>query len=114
MVKETPYPQVPPQQPQPVFSDHTYYNGGQMYGTNAKTRSSSLQIGRKIKATFYCTVLFLILSYHGTYRALNNVISTFMNNNFQAVNEHGLPTIKGMFVHGVIYFIIAFFVIGAV
>jgi hypothetical protein len=69
----------------------------------------SLKMGRRIKATFYCAVLFVILSYNGTYRVINNLVSTLMNTPFEGVNEAGCPTTKGIFLHTVIFFVVAFF-----
>lgn len=109
-VKETPYPEIPPQGIQPIYANRMYdrSNGAYMQET------SSMKMGRKIKATFYSAILFIILSYGGTYRVTNNILSAFMNSDFEIINDEGCPTMKGIFLHTVLFFIIAFFFINNV
>lgn len=111
MVKETPYPEVPPQYPQPVYASHMYPQYATMQHSS---RGADQQIGRKIKATFLCAVAFVILSYGGTYRVINNIAGTFTSTPFGGVTDDGCPTIKGVFLHTVLFFIIAFFFISNV
>lgn len=108
-VKETPYPEIPPQGLQPVYANRMYPPS-----QNVLQETSSMKMGRKIKATFYSALLFIILSYGGTYRVTNIILSAFMNSSFDIVNEEGCPTVKGIFLHTVIFFIIAFFFINNV
>jgi hypothetical protein len=68
----------------------------------------SLQMGKKIRATFYCTLFFVLLSYQGTYKVINDIITTFSNTAFGGVNEYGAPTVKGVFVHSILFFVLAF------
>ena len=109
-VKETPYPEIPPQGLQPIYANRIYDRSG----AYVQQETSSLKMGRKIKATFYSAILFIILSYSGTYRVTNNILSAFMNSNFEVVNEEGCPTMKGLFLHTVLFFIVAFFFINNV
>lgn len=105
MVKEIPTayytagaPPPPPQQYMPAAA---------AYQQDRRDR----QVGQKIKATFWCAVLFVVLSYNGTYRAVNTIVSTFMNKDFGGVSDDGCPTVKGVFVHSVLFFAIAFLLI---
>jgi purine-cytosine permease-like protein len=108
-VKELPYPEIPPQYPQPIFANHMYPSYGMQ-----QAESPSLKMGRKIRATFYAALLFVVLSFGGTYRVTNNVLSALMNRNFEIVNETGCPTMKGILLHTVVFFVIAFFFINNV
>lgn len=103
MVKETPLP--PPFPVSPLLPPMP---------TMAPQDTPSLKMGRRIKATFYCALLFVALSYSGTYRVVNNIVSTFMNSAFDGVNEMGCPTTKGVFLHTVIFYVLAFFIISNV
>jgi hypothetical protein len=108
MTTEIPYPEVPPQAPQPVYANHRYPVGQpNMHATRHKHR-----VGRKIKIAFYAAILFVILSYSGTYRLVNTAVSAITNKPFDVVSEDGSPTIKGVFLHTLLFFVIAFLLLG--
>lgn len=69
-------------------------------------QKEDLQIGRKIKKAFYCAVLFGILSYHGSYKFIGQIISTLSNSDEQLMDEAGHPSVKAIIIQMLIFFFI--------
>lgn len=105
MNSELPYPPMMPQAPQPVFQTPPV-----MHHTKPPTANEK-QTGRKIKQAFYATLLFLLLSYVGVYRAMNVFYKAVTSREAEIVDEHGSPTLKGMVVHSIIFFFVMLFLI---
>jgi hypothetical protein len=103
-VTETPYPEVPPQAPQPVYANHNY----PVSYKYPMAKNTQYRVGQKIKVAFYTAILFVLLSYSGVYRVTNNIVSAFLNQPFDVVSEHGCPTMKGVFLHTIAFFILTF------
>lgn len=102
MNTERPYPPTMPQAPQPVFQ----VPPPQLYVQSAAPVNEK-QKGQKIKIAFYAAVVFVILSQHGVYRVMNTLYASLTSQPFELVNEHGTPTVKGVIIQGVIFFVIA-------
>lgn len=69
-------------------------------------KKEDLQIGKKIKKAFYCTMLFAILSYHGSYKLVGQIISTLSTSDEQLVDDTGHPSIKAIIIQMLIFFFI--------
>jgi hypothetical protein len=96
MNTEQPYPPMMPQAPQPVFHQPPY----------PPTRPVVARYkGQKIRIAFYATLLFLALSHIGAYRIVNMVYNAITSQPHEVVNEQGEPTIKGLLLHGIIFFL---------
>ncbi len=65
-----------------------------------------LQIGRKIKKAFYCAALFGVLSYHGSYKLIGQIVSTLSNSDEQLMDDSGHPSIKAIILQMLIFFFI--------
>lgn len=107
-VTETPYPAVPPQYPQPVFGTAHYV------AQPSATATRERRYGQKIRAAFIAAVLFVILSYHGTYRATNAVIAMLSANTYAFMSDAGCATMLGVFAHAVVFFLIVMYLFHAV
>lgn len=69
-------------------------------------KKDDVQIGKKIKKAFYCTMLFAILSYHGSYKLVGQIITALSNSDEQLVDDIGHPSIKAIIIQMLIFFFI--------
>jgi hypothetical protein len=68
------------------------------------TARSDFHIGQKIKKAFYCALVFGFLSYGGSYRLVNTIVTTFSNSNEQLLDDMGQPSIKAIIIQMLIFF----------
>lgn len=109
MNSELPYPPMMAQAPQPVFSTPPV-----LQYVKAPPSPHERQKGRKIKLAFYATLMFVLLSHVGIYRAVNVMYNAVSSRPFEIVDEQGAPTLKGLVVHSIIFFFGALFLISRV
>lgn len=112
MTTELSYPPPFPQGQQPVFMNHQY----NPYPVQAAVEVSPVnekKTGQKVKIAFYLAVLFALLSYHGTYRAMNMIYASFTSQPFEIQSETGCPTTKGVLLHSVIFFLAVMFLLNS-
>jgi hypothetical protein len=110
-VTELPYPPPGPQGPQPVFMTQKYNPQIQYDVQKSYEATTEKRKGQKIKIAFYLAVLFALLSYNGTYRAVNMMYSAFTSKPFEIMSESGCPTTKGVLLHSAIFFGIVLFML---
>jgi hypothetical protein len=103
MNTELPYPPQMPQAPQPVFNAPAF--GPNVLRYNTSHQSNEKEKGQKIKIAFYATVLFALLSHASAYRIMNMVYNAITSKPFELLSEQGAPTIKGVVIHSIIFFV---------
>jgi len=79
-----------------------------LYPSVPPPQSNSSKIGKKINVSFWLAIVFVVLSTPLAYKATNALLFTFMSNPMDVVSELGCPTTKGIVVHTVVFFIVAF------
>ena len=62
--------------------------------------------GKKINTAFFATVAFFVLSHPIAYRVINHVFTAFSGNVHEIITETGAPTMKGHFLHSVVFFFV--------
>lgn len=62
--------------------------------------------GKKINTAFFATVAFFVLSHPIAYRIMNQVFMAFTGRVHEIINETGAATLKGHFLHSVVFFVI--------
>lgn len=62
--------------------------------------------GKKINIAFFATVAFFVLSHPMAYRIMNQVFMAFTGRVHEIINETGAATMKGHFLHSVVFFIV--------
>jgi hypothetical protein len=67
--------------------------------------------GRKINTAFFATVAFFALSHPIAYRVMNQIFMAFSGQVHEIITESGAPTIKGHFLHSVIFFVVILFLL---
>ncbi len=105
MNSEQPYPPMMPQAPQPVFNQPPYPSTAPPRPTIAR------YTGQKIRIAFYATLIFLALSHIGAYRLVNMIYNAITSKSHEIVNEQGEPTMKGLLLHGIIFFLAIMFLL---
>ena len=69
-------------------------------------KKNDLQIGKKINKAFYCTVLFAVLSYPGSYKLVGQVVSALASSDEGLFNDAGQPSLKAVIIQRLIFFFI--------
>jgi len=69
------------------------------------------QTGRFFRIVVYSTILFFILSYPATYRVVNHLYYLISNKNNEIVGEDGCASLKGCFVHSVVFGILMIYIV---
>lgn len=111
--------EMQPRSPMMIGADPQQIFGGNMltapqsnkYLTVSPNIYRDRNTGEKIKIAFYLTVVFLILSLQGTYRIANTTYNAFTSNPYEFLSENGNPTIKGMVIFAVFFFLFAMFML---
>ena len=67
--------------------------------------------GKKINIAFFATLTFFALSHPIAYRVMNQVFTAFTGQVHEIITESGAPTIKGHFLHSVIFFVVVLFLL---
>lgn len=70
------------------------------------TASPAKEKGRKINIAFFATVAFFLLSHPIAYRVMNHVFTAFSGSVHEIISETGAPTMKGHFLHSVVFFVV--------
>ncbi len=71
------------------------------------------QKGHLFKLAFFATIGFIALSHHVSYRVVNSIWSAFTGKTNEITCELGCPTIKGVLLHSVVFFIFMMFLLFA-
>ena len=67
--------------------------------------NSDIQIGQKIRKAFWATIVFVVLSYPGTYRLVASVLSNLFNiEEATMIYADGSPTPKAFITHMLMFF----------
>lgn len=62
--------------------------------------------GKKINIAFFATVAFFVLSHPIAYRIMNHVFTAFSGRVHEIITETGAPTMKGHFLHSIVFFVV--------
>lgn len=100
MNTEQSYPPMMPQAPQPVFATQVPV----LYTTPSLPKNEKLK-GQKIRIAFLATVMFVVFSYIGTYRAVSMFYTALTQQSSNMLDDNGSPTVKGIVLHSCIFFI---------
>lgn len=83
----------------------------QMLPTPQSPAVAEKETGRHINIAFFATVAFFALSHPIAYRIMNQVFMAFTGRVHEVMNEAGAPTMKGHFLHSVIFFVVVLFLL---
>jgi len=72
---------------------------------DVKEQQKVRQSGHVLKAAVYATIAFIILSQPKVYELSNSIYSRLSGNYFFIVNDQGTPTILGVAVHAIFFFL---------
>ena len=64
------------------------------------------RIGNLFKIAVYATIAFFILSNMSVFNVVNKIIATFSSYSNLIVDESGMPTLQGNFIHTGVFFVI--------
>jgi F420-0:gamma-glutamyl ligase-like protein len=67
--------------------------------------------GKKINIAFFATVAFFVLSHPIAYRVMNHAFTAFSGSVHEIITETGAPTMKGHFLHSVVFFVVILFLL---
>jgi F420-0:gamma-glutamyl ligase-like protein len=67
--------------------------------------------GKKINIAFFATVAFFVLSHPIAYRVMNHAFTAFSGTVHEIITETGAPTMKGHFLHSIVFFIVMLFLL---
>lgn len=94
-------PLTPPQGPQPYFGPNAYVP--QMPSPTPYPLHPH-HTGTKFRHAFYAAVLFFLLSHPIAYRITNQLFGIVTGAPHDVVGETGCTTLKGAFLHAVLFF----------
>lgn len=89
-----------PQAPQPVFQTPVPV----LYAAPTRPKTERIK-GQKIRIAFLATIMFVVLSHVGIYRAVNVFYNALTQQPHEVVDEAGIPTMKGIVLHSCIFFV---------
>jgi hypothetical protein len=69
------------------------------------------QKGKIINIAFFATLAFFVLSHPIAYRITNQVFTAFTGKINEILSEVGCPTMKGNFLHTVVFFVFMLFLL---
>lgn len=95
--------------PQPLFGGTIISNQPPLTAPSSVNyipvnRSKDRRVGEKVRIAFYLACLFVLFSFHGSYRAANTMYNAFTSKPFEMMSEEGSPTLKGLIIFAVIFF----------
>lgn len=82
---------------------HTY--GRPLHDSLAQSANADKHVGMKFRTAFLATVAFVLLSNMVAYRLVNQLFWAFTGKTNEVLSDMGVPTAKGMFLHGCIFFV---------
>jgi hypothetical protein len=108
--------QLQPQSPMMIGADPQPLFAGNMISTQPPVtrvdyvpikHTKDRHVGEKVRIAFYMTCLFVLFSFHGSYRAANTLYHAFTSKPFEMMSEEGAPTMKGLVIFAVIFFVVS-------
>ncbi len=95
--------------PQPLFAGNMVSNQPPITRVDYVPikHSKDRRAGEKVRIAFYMACLFVLFSFHGSYRAANTLYHAFTSKPFEMISEEGAPTIKGLIIFAAIFFAIS-------
>jgi hypothetical protein len=67
--------------------------------------------GKRINIAFFAAVAFFALSHPIAYRVMNHAFTAFTGSVHEIISENGAPTMKGHFLHSVVFFVVMMFIL---
>jgi F420-0:gamma-glutamyl ligase-like protein len=67
--------------------------------------------GKRINVAFFAAVAFFVLSHPMAYRVMNHAFTAFSGSVHEIITESGAPTMKGHFLHSVVFFCVILFIL---